>query len=168
MVVIEYQEPLVNDLLPSRGNATRSRVLIRKADRFLGNGTWIVPEGVRFATAHILSGGGAGGNANVAGAAGGLSRVAFPTGNADVAGGIGGLAVSSNLGSNYVLTAFSGQGNWGWGDMTQGFGGNYVEFTSAVVPGNSIAITVGAGGTNTNMQGSSGQVTIVYEQEVVI
>ena len=135
----------------------------KKVAAFTGDGTWTVPAGVTYAIAYVLGGGGAGSRNNVAGNAGGFSRVAFASGNVDSLGGLGAAATAGGFGGTGPQ-ANSGLGSKGPGS---GYDATLVAGGAAVTPASSIAVTVGAGGTGGDgLTGGSGYVWIEYFEEV--
>jgi len=157
MSITSYVSGLVIQSVPTRGKM--------KVDRFTASGTWTVPAGVTYAVAHIRGGGGAAAGTV---ANGGNSSVAFTSGTITANGGASvtnysegtqGSAGADNSGQG----GFTFGGN-GFGTVTvvlRGADGAEVVAGSNVTAGESITVTVGAGGTGTRA-GGSGYVWIEY------
>ena len=149
----------------SVGGAT----MITKVERFTASGTWTVPSGVTYATAHLRGGGAGFAHSNSAlGGTGGTSSVAFASGTVSATGGKG----TRFYGNNPYWYAQSAQPNSGKGahagyDHGQAPHGTEIVAGSDVTAGASITVTVGAGGTagTSGAAGGSGYVWIEYQQE---
>jgi hypothetical protein len=147
--------------------------MITKVDRFTAtDASYTVPAGVTYMVAHITAGGGGVGRALDAGA-GGNSSVAFAGGTITATGG---LAMQRN--TNYMTNATAGNANSGDGAQgfttagndnaswfTKGHNGNYIVAGGAVTAGDTLAITVGAGGVagTSGAAGGSGYVYLEYQ-----
>ena len=157
MALTGYVSGLIVQSVPTKGNM--------KVDRFTASGTWTVPAGVTYAVAHIRGGGGAAAGTV---ANGGNSSVAFASGTVTANGGTSVTAYSEGT-TGTAGSDNSGQGGFtyggnGFGTVTvvlRGADGAEVVAGSAVTPGDSVTVTVGAGGTGTRA-GGSGYVWIEY------
>ena len=164
MALTSYVSGLIVQSVPTRG--------VMKVDRFTASGTFTPPDGVFYAVAHILAGGG--GTGDTGAGAGGNSSVAFAGGTITATGG---GASNVNLPYSHAQSgtraANSGQGSFrsvfrgadvGNSAVHNGGDGAYIVAGGAVTPGTGIAVTVGDGGTaGTNgAAGGSGYVWIEY------
>lgn len=144
--------------------------MITKVAKFTASGTWTVPTGVTYAIAHVLGGGGAGGELAGVGGTGGDSSVAFASGTVTGLGAAGGLSTGAT-------TSFSGlpgrvnSGRGGEGsrsaDYSKGSDAQWMVGGADVTPGASISVTVGAGGVSPagrSSAGGSGYVWIEYQE----
>jgi len=120
---------------------------------FLGSSTtWVVPSGVDYCTARICGGGGGGSAAPNGGAAGANSTVSCDAG---VYSGVGGDLVRSSYMGQYATCRsgreFSGHSAFfACGMATRTYMGQIPaavnEFGINLIPGETVTITVGAGG----------------------
>lgn len=168
--------------------------LVKRVVRFTGTGTFVVPEGVTYAVATCIGGGGGfsivrkdpnteDAPSNVFGSP---SSVDFPV-PVSAPGGNHGAARSFNSASGLTLHATSSSfaepnsGRGGAGSSTGGStdrtasanmagSGAVIVGGSTVTPGASIAVTVGQGGTGNALgaSGGSGSVTIEFQEEVFV
>ena len=146
----------------------------KRIEAFTGSGTFVVPDGVTYAIAHMMGGGGGVGN-ELTGGDGSNSSVAFASGTVIGPGlgkvvgpDFGGLSRAgvANTGQNAQTALGSSAANRsGRGGAPHG---NFVVAGAAVTPGASINVTVGAGGSagTSGAAGGSGYVYIEYFEEV--
>jgi hypothetical protein len=143
-----------------------------KIATFKSSGNFTVPAGCTYIIAHMIGGGGGGAGSEHAsrmpGGTGGASKVNFPSGQVISNGGSGaGLVFARFLAPCTSGTANSGSGcsmSTSYGGSVGGGGaqlapsGKEIVAGSAVSPGQSIAVTVGAGGAEglLNAQGGTG------------
>ena len=125
---------------------------MRKVLFFGSSTTWEVPSGVDYCTARICGGGGGGSNQNSDSTAGANSTVSYA---GDTFSGVGSDPVSSdNMGEGVTCRsgrAFSGQGAFfACALNSRGYAGvtpaAVNEFGINLTPGETVTITVGAGG----------------------
>ena len=151
---------------------------MRKVLFFGSSTTWDVPSGVDYCTARICGGGGGGADGNGTPTAGANSTVSY---GADVYSGVGGDPVSISY-MGWEATCRSGRESSGQsaffasGRTYRSFAGQIPaavnEFGIELIPGETVTITVGAGGAQGNLNtlppgpgtanGGSGFVNIEY------
>jgi hypothetical protein len=153
-----------------QGYVSGAPPLLTKVETFKASGTFTPPAGVTYAIAYIRGGGGGSTGSGAAGT-GGTSSVAFASGTVTALGGLG--VIQSGLGTSAGVSApdNSGAGThseyiWAGGAYTQwgannAHDGSYVVAGGAVTAGVGITVTVGSGGTGTQV-GGSGLVYIEY------
>ena len=143
---------------------------IVKVAAFTSSGTWTVPTGVTYAVAHMLGGGGGGGAQTSAGGNGGNSSVAFAGGTVTALGGVGGRASGGSGSAGQPDEADnSGRGGCVNGGTFRSADAQWIVAGDTVTPGDSITVTVGAGGIsgtggNPGGEGGSGYVWIEYQE----
>ena len=145
----------------------------KRIEAFTGSGTFVVPDGVTYAIAHMLGGGGGGGGETANGSNGSNSSVAFTSGTVSSLGAAGGnLTSRDTLNVGPASAANSGRGGHSNRDnrsgQTLGRDAQWNVAGAAVTPAQNISVTVGAGGApgSGGRAGGSGYVYIEYFEEV--
>jgi len=140
-----------------------------------GTTNWTVPAGVTYVIANI-TGAGAGSNVGATlGGAGGNSSVAFSSGTITANGGSGGTTTNATITGSGTVQNKAGV-RYGEGAWARTYGGSnstvahmvanngaYLRAGGAVTPGNTLAITVGAGGTAGTNGAAGAQGVVVLE-----
>lgn len=136
---------------------------------FTSTGSWTVPAGVTYVVVY-LGGGGGGVSTSGAGGTGQASSFAFSSGTVSASGG-NGDSDGQNLGDQTYARSYSGVANTCHGALitsnvssgaARGADGAELVYGGVVTPGQTIAVTVGAGGSGT-YSGGSGYVRIEYD-----